>query len=437
MMTKQINPGIIRHPLARWLSLICVAIIVLSIPNYSYSETKASFALSQNVYRKLEEIRALIGEEKFTQAQQQLANLRNNNKLSSYESAQVWNLTAYSNYLADNYPAAITAYQKVLAEKNIPDGLAQSTHKTLAQLHYSVGSYQQAINALQQLESAAKLDDSLWLLKAHCYYQLHQYSAATKLLESLVKRNHQYPGKIPKENWLNLLQACYHHQDDYANMARTLELLVSYYPKQQHLLALASVYSQVDAPLKQLALLESLWESQHLTKSAHIKNLIALQLQAGVPYKAAQIMEKAMQQGWLSRDVKHQKQLAQTWIAAKEESNAISSLEVALQTDQPVSSEQQEDLCLLLGQLYFSQQAWQATIERMQACQPAATQHKAKMQLLLGIAYVNTNKLTQGKSWLERAADNSKTQRQADQWLAHIEREQQRQAQLQQLTQSN
>ena len=47
--------------------------------------------------------------------------LRGKKGLSDYERAQVWNITAYSYYLQENFPEAIRAYDTLLQIPDLPE----------------------------------------------------------------------------------------------------------------------------------------------------------------------------------------------------------------------------------------------------------------------------------------------------------------------------
>ena len=420
-------------------SVASVLALVLSwsISPVAQANTKGAFALSQQLYNQLEKVQAMIAEGQHANATGELNSLRSKNTLSGYEKAQVWNLTAYNFYLQNDFAAAVNAYNQVLQQPEIPAGLAISTYKTLAQLHYSLNQFDDAISRLDQLAKQVRPDAGLLFLKAHCHYQLEQYPAAIRITQQLVTSHHHSPQAIPQENWLTLLQASYHQLHDYPGMVQALELLVSYYPRRQHLLTLASVYSQTEASLKQLALLESLWDNRQLTEAVHISNLVALHLQAGAPYKAAVVLDSAMAEGHMESSVENRKRLAQTWLLAKEETRAINTLESALKS--PGNSEEYiplSELCLMLGQLYFARQEWQNSLGLLQQCPGNDSSGIARTNLMAGIAHLNLHQFDQARARLQRAADHPEFNIQASQWLAYRERELTRKQQLARLAAS-
>jgi tetratricopeptide (TPR) repeat protein len=116
-------------------------------------KTKETVAMSQQVYEKLTEIQELIEAQDYATAERNIVDLRGKKNLSSYELAQVWNITAYSYYLQERYKDAIDAYDQVLAQEGLPEALMQSTLKTKAQLMFTQEDYEGALVVIRELIS--------------------------------------------------------------------------------------------------------------------------------------------------------------------------------------------------------------------------------------------------------------------------------------------
>ena len=101
-------------------------------------KTKETVAMSQQVYEKLSEIQEMVEAKDYASAQRLVDELKQQKKLSDYERAQVWNLSAYSFYLQEKYPEAIAAYDMVMKQPDLPEALMMSTLKTKAQLMFTV-----------------------------------------------------------------------------------------------------------------------------------------------------------------------------------------------------------------------------------------------------------------------------------------------------------
>ena len=115
-------------------------------------KTKETVAMSQQVYEALTEIQELVEADDYAPALEKIKDLQTGRKkMSPYEAAQIWNLTAYTYYLMEDYKGAIGAYQQVLQQPELPDALQQSTLKTLAQLHFTIEDYDKALETINQL----------------------------------------------------------------------------------------------------------------------------------------------------------------------------------------------------------------------------------------------------------------------------------------------
>ena len=117
--------------------------VLLASPVYAQDDdkerkTKQTVAMSQPVYEALMEIQELVEAEDFVTAQEKIRELQGKKKLSTYESAQIWNLSGYSYDLQENYDAAISSYENVLRQPELPVALQQSTLKTLAQYNINL-----------------------------------------------------------------------------------------------------------------------------------------------------------------------------------------------------------------------------------------------------------------------------------------------------------
>ena len=122
------------------LGVLLVGVCVALAPAFAQDassggeKTKKTVAMSQQVFEKLTEAQQLIEAKQYSKGHAILKDLRGRPKLSVYEAAQIWNLTAYAYYLQERYKDSINAYEQVLKQGEIPEAIVQSTLKTLSQL---------------------------------------------------------------------------------------------------------------------------------------------------------------------------------------------------------------------------------------------------------------------------------------------------------------
>ena len=115
-------------------------------------EVKQTVAMSQKVYEGLTEIQALVESQQYAPAATLTRELLQNDKLSPYETAQIWNLTGYTHYLQENYAEAIKAYDQVMRQPELPEALQLSTLKTKAQLQFTIEDYSGALQTVEDLQ---------------------------------------------------------------------------------------------------------------------------------------------------------------------------------------------------------------------------------------------------------------------------------------------
>ena len=168
-------------------------------------ETKQTVAMSQAVYEKLTEIQELVEARDYATAQR-LADEMKDGKLSDYERAQVYNLSAYSYYLQERYADAIAAYDMVLKQADLPEALMMSTLKTKAQLQFTQEDYEGALKTVRQLiVSITQPSADIFMLEGQALFQLARYDEALKPIKTAIDM-YREQGQVPKENWLLLLR---------------------------------------------------------------------------------------------------------------------------------------------------------------------------------------------------------------------------------------
>ena len=98
-----------------------------------------------------------------------------------------------------------------------------------------------------------------YMLLGQAYFQMGDYDAALEPIKKAVDMDREQ-GNTPKENWLLLLRVIYYEKQDFKNMIAVLEELIQYYPKDTYLLTLAGAHSELGDTLKQLVIVETLYE---------------------------------------------------------------------------------------------------------------------------------------------------------------------------------
>ncbi len=404
----------------KWVSLVTVFAIVCVLFTSNSFAVKVTETLSQPVYEKLEQVEDAIDAKAYDQALRIVQEMRSNFKLTQYESSQVWNIEAYIYYLKQDYKKAIAAYNQVLKYESLAEAVVQSTLKTVAQLHFLREEYKLAIAAVSRLISRLDNPDaSLYMLQGQAYYQLKEYDKALAPIKSAINAD-KGAGKTPKENTLLLLRAIYYERKDFRNMVSVLKEVIQYYPKDSHLYTLAAVYSELGETKKQMALTEVLFEKGYIEGEKHAVNLANLYLLHNLPYKAAQLLQREVDNKRVQANERNLRLLSQAWYQAREEKKAIPPMQLA--------AEQSEkgELYIRLAQSYLNLEQWSKAVKAIeQGLKKGGIKKPGAANIMLGTALFNLKELDKARKAFttvatSKAKDNSRT---AKTWLAFLDSE--------------
>jgi len=381
-------------------------------------KTKTTVAMSQPVYEALMEIQEFVEAEDFANAQTAIKKLQSKKKLSPYESAQIYNLSGYAYYLQENYKEAISSYNKVLAQPELPEALQQSTLKTLAQLEFTIEDYPKALETIKRLMAVvAEPAADVYMLLGQAHFQMQNYEEAKEPIITAINL-YRDQGRVPRENWLLLLRVIYWELKDFPNMLIVLEELIEAYPKDTYVLTLAGVYSELGDTKKQLSLTEALYEKGYIDGKTHAVNLANLYLLHGSPYKAAKILEKEMATENVKSDVRNLRLLSQAWYSAREDRKAIPPLK------QAAAKSDDGELYIRLAQSHLNLEEWsKAAAAAKKGLATGNLKRKDTANIMYGMALFNQKKLEQAKRAFAAASKDKRSRRAAQQWIKYADSE--------------
>jgi tetratricopeptide (TPR) repeat protein len=380
-------------------------------------KTKETVAMSQQVYEKLTEVQELVENQDYATAQK-LINDMTERKLSDYERAQVFNLSAYSYYLQERYPEAIKAYDEVLKQPDLPEALMMSTLKTKAQLQFTQEDYEGALITIRQLMASIEEPSAdVYMLEGQALFQLARYVEALVPIKTAVDMFRDQ-GQKPKENWLLLLRVIYFEMKDYDNMTDVVLELIAYYPKDTYILTLAGIYSELGDTKKQLVLTEVLYEKGFLHGSSHATNLANLYLLHGLPYKAATILQKEIDAKVVDANERNLRLLSQAWYQAREDQKAIPPLRAAAEMSDD------GELYIRLAQSHINLEQWKSAATAAQkGLKLGGLKRNDQANIMLGMALFNQKRLEQARRAFQRASQDNRSKRTAVQWIAYVDSE--------------
>lgn len=390
-------------------------------------ETKRTGSMSEKTYKKLAEAQEMADADDFSGARRVLDQLKASPKLSPYELAQLYNFYGFIYYAEENYTQSIASYQKVLEQPEIPQGLRDQTLYTLAQLYFTTEKWQKAIDLVNQwLATATNPGPEPYILLGSGYYSLERWKDMIQPIETAMRIARERDNPV-KEQWYLLLRAAYYEMENYQKVKDILEVLVVSWPKKEYWTQLSAMYGELKSESKQLAAYEAAYDQQLLTRSAELVQLAQLFLQANVPYKASRVLEKGFEAGIIDKKADNYRLLANSLQLAAEDRKAIP----ALKTAAGMSDDGQ--LFVRLANSYLNVSEYDACIESARkGLDKGGLRRQDNAYVVLGMCLYEKDQYEQAKKAFRSAARDKRSAKTANQWIQFIEREQERERQLEQ-----
>jgi tetratricopeptide (TPR) repeat protein len=208
----------------------------------------------------------------------------------------------------------------------------------------------------------------------------------------------------PQEGWIGMLLALYLQKDRYKDAIPLLQRLISIVPdKKTYWMQLSAVYGQMEDYENALAIMQLAYGAGLVTDDSEIRRLADLLLFNDVPYRGAQVLESAIEKKAVNVDDKLYEKLANCWIAAGELEKSIQPL----QRGAELSST--GEMFVRLGEVNIQREDWagaQAALDR--GISKGQLKDTANAQMLMGIALYNQKKLSEAKTWFQRASQSEK-----------------------------
>lgn len=421
-----------KHSLVSILLLASLTFGVTSVTPISVSKSyaaeeekkprrvKRAQTMRPAIYKKLDNVRQLSDDKKYDEALEYVKTIQNIPR-NSYETAMTWNMVAYVEFNRENYPQAVDAYNQVLATKNLPESLEQTTLYSVAKLYLIQEDYKKSIAALNKWFAVVeKPGPEAHILRAQMNYQLENYNQALPDVKKAIAIVQQQ-GKQPRESWLLVERAVYYQNKDFNAMERTLKDLITLYPKPQYWIQLGAVYNELGKPEKELSVIETAYDQGLLEKETHVVSFAQAMLSQEVPYKAAQVLIKGIKSGVVEQNGKNLSLLGDALMIAKEYDEAIKVMIQAADETQAGKD------FYKLAQIHTERQKWQQALKNVnQALKDENFKKQNEALILKGLVQFNLNDLDGAKATFIHAKAVPEIEKSASQWLGYIEGEQKR-----------
>ena len=388
-------------------------ILTLSLLSaFIYAEEKKT--LSAGGYKVIGAAQEYLQQNKVKEAIQILRSALPKLKNKPYDTAVALQTLGYAFYELEDRKNARVAFIKAVELNTLPIEINQQLEYNILQIYTFDEDYKQAEAYLEKwLAKKPELSKDSNMLAATIYYNLNKYNKMIPFVQNAIKQSKSFDKTL-----YQLLAAAYIETKAYSKAAAVYEKIVARLPdEKQHWLQLVSIYHSANQYNKALSVSELAYKKGVFKDEAQIRNLSNFYLYNNIPLKAAELLEKEMKLGNISRTQENIELLANSWILAQEEKKAIDVL------DEFLSQNSNADLQFRLGQLYYEVNDWKNAITTLQSFKEVNTGHKdfPKALMLLGISAYEMDDFRLSKNAFSLAVRHKESRSDAQKWLKQLE----------------
>lgn len=393
----------------------------------SQQKTRRVPSMSEATYKKLAEAQEQIDAKNLQGALRILNDMLASRRrpLNGNETGQVHNMLGFLYFSMENYNKAIEHYQIVANQgEDIPEGLEVTTLYTLAQLSFVAERYRDALRYMEQwLGKAQNPGPDPHIFMGQVYYQMENYRSAITQIEKGINIARERATPV-KENWWSLLNYLYYEQENWPKVLEILGILVRDFPKREYWIQLAGIHGQEGNEREQLGAMEAAHAGNYLREERDFTTLAGLLMQAEVPYRAATVLDKGINNGTIKRTTTNLRSLGQAWQLSQETKKAIDAFEEA--------GKSADD-----GRIYERLASLYLDNDEFPKCETAANnainkgglRKKQQVYVIRGMCQYNRDRLTPARGSFaacrneSRRVRDSNNQRICQQWITFIDRE--------------
>jgi tetratricopeptide (TPR) repeat protein len=374
-----------------------------------------SYTVDERTAKRLSEAYGHLQAERYEEAAKALGKLRMRS-LNPLERAKVHQISAFVKYGQDDLASAREHLEKALAEDAFEPTVRADTRYQIVQLYLAEENWIEVVKNLEQwFTMEENPNSSAYYLLAIAYYQLDDLDSALEPAQKAVEL-----ANVPQEGWLQLLLALRLTRKEYPAAVPLLEELIERYPKKTYWIQLSTLHGALGDYEEALVPLQLAYDQGLLTERAELQRLAELLLFLDLPYRAAQVMARGLDEKLFEGDAKAYELLSNSWIAAREYENAAEPLARAAELSEG------GDLYVRLAQVHIQREKWSDAAAALHlALEKGGLASAGDAQLLMGIAYYSQDQPAQALKWFARARQHEETRDEAKNWLQYIEREMQ------------
>ncbi|HLF32533.1 MAG TPA: tetratricopeptide repeat protein [Xanthomonadales bacterium] len=414
-----------RSVLTCLLLLACVPIETLAQSVQCAKGRDASArALEETNWKQLNAATELVAEERYDEAFKDLTKMLGRSGNDKYLQAILEQALAQVEWSRENYDSALRHFEQAVELDALPNQAHFALMYQISQLYFMKERYQDALDRLDLwfcTSPEGKITAAAYVLKASIHAQMKDYRQALAAIEKAISMEPE-----PNEAWYQLKLAAHYELEQFPQATETLQIMIAHWPdKKTYWIQLAQTYYSLKLEDKALAVAALAHRKKLLDTQSDILFLSSLYANAEVPYKAADVLQKGIEDGMVEASARYWTVVADSWYAAEEMDKALAAYEKA------GGAASNGDIDLRRAYILIDLERWPPAKEALdQAIAKGGLDERSmgEAYLLRGMAEFNLGNFEQASSDWIAAGRYPKTKEAAQQWMNHLQEERQRRA---------
>lgn len=383
---------------------------------------KSPGTLDEPTYKNLNKIYELVGEELYDEAFERI-NIMVKRARGDYLKATLAQMLAQVEWARENYVPALAQFELAVELDALPDHIHFSLMYQIAQLYYMQDRYDEALDSLALWMckvTPEKIKPNAFMLRASIYAQKKDWKNVIPAVDDAIAKAVELT-EAPKESWYQLKLAAHFELEQFPDAAKVLEVMIQSWPnKKDYWVRLSQIYYMLKKDDEALAVIALAHRRGMLDKQTDIMYLSNMYSDREVPFKAAETLEKGINDEIVEADSKNWTMVADAWYAAEELEKALNAYQKA-----GVASTNGE-IDLRRGYILVDQERWDLAIEALEAALEKGginDRKSGEAYVLLGMSYFSVENWSKASTAWGRATKYKKSRKAAQQWMNHMKDE--------------
>lgn len=408
------------------LIFVLLVIVAVSIPAQVLAQVSecgkkrgvTTGALDEATWKRLNDVYEDVGEALYDDAYVKLIKM-NARAHGNYEKAVLAQALAQVEWARSNYDSALTNFEKAVRLDALPDLVHFSLMYQIAQLYYVNDRFDAALDKLvlwMCKVAEEKITAASYFLKAAIYTAKSDWKNVIVAIEIAISMSDQ-----PKESWYQLKLGAHFELEQFPKVAQTLETMIQHWPDDKsYWIQLSQVYYKLKMDDEALSVLGLAYRRDMLEKQTDIMYLSSLYSNNDVPFKAAEVLQKGLQDGFVESTTRHWTIVADAWYAAEEMEKALAAYA------QAGKAADDGEIDLRRAYILVDMERWSEAATAVAAALDKGGINERKTgdaYVLQGMSEFNLGHFNKASTAWGRASKYPKAKKSAQQWMNHMREE--------------